>query len=693
MVAHPVTTIFAAWLFQLGCLGLLQAMGLAYGFAVWPMGEDRNAIYMLLTDPGTTLAHHFWQIDGRNPLVPWWYLLFRAPILGFDPTLYLLRMVVALLLATGLVMLLRRLWRGRADSMAVLTGLFVLFWNFNFYHEQIIWPFQLSQAIALWTVYAYVVYLDGRRKRPLLLGIVLLGTLVSIATYTLQAGTILMVGVVALFRGGTSGERQHLVPALQDIALLAGMATLFLMIWYTAMPADRASFMLDPGLIGSNALSSLRRLVWHPDFTVAIGAALRSPRTMLVSVLPSIVLAVVASLLLRQKVVESPGRAAAWGIALFICMALPILALESTSANWYPGTRSRMIYQVATPVLFVAILLAAAMFFGERSRRSVLAAVAAIGVAIAVPTSFEYNHELVARSAVQRSFARQLGVLADEWPEIGHFIVRWNGNPNFIWRTDELSDTYARTFVRNRIVTLRFLQRDGAPSGEWWQTRWKPQLRADGVRYPGLRVGGTVDYDEVMFLDYDGSRLSVAPIVDPHWLGNLQVLWQRDTPILQSEHPVTACPFDFNFARIPPGGKGWSVPERMPDGSPAMWMSATMATILLPPTCVGPVTVELTLAGAMAPDIVTGLELEIAGRRISLARSDAVSPTVLRGNATLAASKGFTTLRLRVPRTIVPEGGDRTLAVMLSRLSLRPATEGAVSTPPSGAGRGTRGAP
>src|SRR6185312_5981594 len=397
MVTHPALTIFTAWLLQIGYLGMLQAMGLSYGFAVWPMGEDRNAIYMLLTDPGMTMAHHFWQIDSRNPLLPWWYLLLRAPILRFDPTLYLLRTSVALLLASGLVRLLRRLWHGRADGIALLAGLLVLFWNFNFYHEQIIWPHQLALGMALWTACAYVVYLDGNRKRPLLLGIVLVGTLVSIATYTLQAGTILMIGFVALFRGAMPGERRYdarrLVPALQDIALLAGIVALFMMIWYTAMPANRANFVLDPRLISSNALSSMGKLVWHPDFAVAIQAASRSPLTMLVSVLPAIALAGVAWLLLRRRAAECPGWGATWGLALFICMALPILALESTSANWYPGTRSRMIYQVATPLLFVTAMLAGAKFIRERIRKYVLAAFAATAFATAVSASFEYNHE------------------------------------------------------------------------------------------------------------------------------------------------------------------------------------------------------------------------------------------------------------------------------------------------------------
>jgi hypothetical protein len=66
--------VFATWALLLACMGIAQAMGYRLGFAVWPMGEDRNWINILQDQDRYGAARAFWQIDDRNPLAPWGYI-------------------------------------------------------------------------------------------------------------------------------------------------------------------------------------------------------------------------------------------------------------------------------------------------------------------------------------------------------------------------------------------------------------------------------------------------------------------------------------------------------------------------------------------------------------------------------------------------------------------------------------------
>jgi hypothetical protein len=383
----------------------------------------------------------------------------------------------------------------------------------------------------------------------------------------------------------------------------------------------------------------------------------------------------ITSAVLRNSVGIAFPYASAWPFVLVACMALPIVVLESSSSVWYPGSRLRMIYEVSTPLLLIGLVVA--VFASTRHRialrRRIPLAIVAIVFAFGIPAALDYNRELVASTGIQRSFATQFVRLAENRPDIAHFIVRWNGDPRLTWGSDSLSDTYARTFVRDRVVTLRFIQLRDAPPGAWWDVRWKPVFAEDGVRYAALRDRQPSPYATVLLLDYDHGKLSVPPIVDPAWIGNLQATWNRVDPIVQSAAAPAACPFDFRFAYPPPGGSGWSVPERMPDGTSATWMASTQASLLAATACTGDVTVTLTLAGAMAPVIVDGLRFEIDGHEVALRRADSTSAaTVLQGTTTLTPAQGFRKLRLTAPRTVVPKGGDRTLAVMLSGLTIAP---------------------
>jgi hypothetical protein len=174
-----------------------------------------------------------------------------------------------------------------------------------------------------------------------------------------------------------------------------------------------------------------------------------------------------------------------------------------------------------------------------------------------------------------------------------------------------------------------------------------------------------------LFLDYDGRRLTVPQRIDAAWFAGLQADWERSAPILQGEDDEFPCPVRFDFSVSPPDGTGWSVPEQQPDGSFRMWMAGDRASLRLPTRCAGAVAVSLHVVGAMAEDIVEGLELRVDGQRVALqARPRGGGSRELTGVFNAPPGPKRVLLELSVPRTIVPDGGDRTLAVMLAGVTI-----------------------
>jgi hypothetical protein len=142
--------IVAAWLAYLAVLGSLQLLGYKSGFAVWPLGEDRNWISILLKGEGANAAGVFWQVNDRNPLSPWWYIAFRKLILGVEPGLLILRLLVGLSLGIASYVLIAAVTQTRILALGV--GLAVTLWMANGYVDQIYWNFQAAlvrPAVAL----------------------------------------------------------------------------------------------------------------------------------------------------------------------------------------------------------------------------------------------------------------------------------------------------------------------------------------------------------------------------------------------------------------------------------------------------------------------------------------------------------------------------------------------------------------
>ena len=89
--AQDAIVVCATWGLLLVCMALAQRMNYQLGFAVWPLGEDRNWIDILQNNKGTAAARAFWEVSDRNPLAPWWYIALRPIILRYDAGLLIIR--------------------------------------------------------------------------------------------------------------------------------------------------------------------------------------------------------------------------------------------------------------------------------------------------------------------------------------------------------------------------------------------------------------------------------------------------------------------------------------------------------------------------------------------------------------------------------------------------------------------------
>jgi len=366
-----------------------------------------------------------------------------------------------------------------------------------------------------------------------------------------------------------------------------------------------------------------------------------------------------------------------WIGIVFAALATTIVMLESTSKTWLPGTRSMMIYQLSAPLLLLLATGAIALTLQRAGRpnaaRASFVLAALVATLCIVPAGMHYNRILVEKTDAQRRFSTQLARIADERDDIRTFVVRYADDPADIWGSDILSDTYARTILRRRDVTMRFLQRRPAPHLEWalW---WRVQLGPDneGARNTSHANAQPILYSSTLFLDWDGKTLSVPASINKQWFDGLEADWRRQTAITQAARQAPTCPAAFDFATSPLRGEGWSVPEERPAGGYSMWMGGTRASMMLRTACAGSVSITLGVSGYMADDILTGLTLRVDGQPVPLGINRNAEGVYLIGRMELPAGDKRIRLNLEAPRVVVPPGDNRTLAVMFSKLEIEP---------------------
>jgi hypothetical protein len=688
--------ILAVWAGCLVLLGALQVAGTGLGYDVWPLREDLNWIRLLQQSLGSQLTRLFWEIDNRNPLSPWWYLAAAPLIMGVDWGLYAVRKLMDPLLAVATFLLLDRLTGGRSRFYALSTALVILVWNFSRYIEQITWNFLGALALSLFCIWAYLVYADSGRKRVGYYALSLLLWFGAFATYTLQSGAILAIALIAFLRAPVlqAGSRWgrlwiRMRAAALDAWPYAALFILFLMVWTTLSGEGRSPYQtLQLQLAGTQLWVSIRNAIWHDDFLaflrwpleIASGFGLLAAIAMASLAMIIVLRALHFPLLTRGGEPTSEMQGPVFCLAVIACLVLPTIILEATSATWFPGTRTPMVQQVWSPVLYCTIIVVCAAGIARVTPslgRPIAAAGMAILFGIAILVGLGYNRQLVQMTATHRALANGLRLLAAEAPGNLVFILR----PNVPWLYgDTLSDVFVQTLTRRPNVHMRVLQSDPPPEpawAAWWRVRFERDtvFVGDAVRMSGE----SLPYSQVRIVSFNGHSIrEIDPATERDFRG-LQVDWQRDTPIHRRETAQSAreCSLVWRASETP-NGEGWSVSEVDPVGRAFRWMSAAEASLRLEGQCRGNAEISIVIAEAMSRDILSSLRVDVASKTIEL-RSAAIAggETIFWGMVPSGAlsNSGEVPITLRVNRTIVPNGGARTLAVAVREVRLEPAPQ------------------
>jgi hypothetical protein len=130
-------------------------------------------------------------------------------------------------------------------------------------------------------------------------------------------------------------------------------------------------------------------------------------------------------------------------------------------------------------------------------------------------------------------------------------------------------------------------------------------------------------------------------------------------------------PIYFEFDQ-PVWGEGWSYPEKTVKGKSFIWMAAKEAIINFKAQAMSDTSIEFTVVGAMAPDILDSLRLQVNGRSVQL-KSDnqwpgrtfwAIVPKEIIGK------RDIMSLAFSVNRTEIPSGENRSLAIGFHQIAV-----------------------
>src|SRR5271166_5611518 len=415
----PLWIIVLVWAASNLLLLVLQALGFGVGFTVHPLGEDRNMIRLMTIYPGLELHRQFWAtLESRNPLAPWWYQAFSPLIFLLPEGLYLLRKLVDLFLAASVYLLVNQISRGRLPKFAFACGVLVLFWNFSGYVEQILWVPLISLALSILSVYFYCRYVDSGRATADYFVIGLLLFFVALATYSIQCGVPIAVFLLGLFRRQeTTGGRRlssAVYGAIKDTFFFGVLFVLFMQIWITTSAPMIGFFHLDPGFFLRHFLRSIANLFWHYDTTYLIRSLNQHWPMWLIAASAGVsaMLFYYLFVVFARKVATPPTAGSSFPhldlalvLAVFCALATPTLLLESTTAIWSPGTRSRMFQQGFQPVVYLSILFLLTEYLFRRTGRGV-EYVRNVGIALlcamAAVIGLEYNRQLSEQTMFER---------------------------------------------------------------------------------------------------------------------------------------------------------------------------------------------------------------------------------------------------------------------------------------------------
>lgn len=550
-MGRDIFSIVLAWLLYLALLRTLQAAGFPAGFDVWPMGEDRNWYGWMQKASGSGIAQLFWQMNDRNPVSPWWYVVAKPVIIGWDNGILIVRYAMSLLCGVASYLCVRGVGGYGSRGFALAVGIFAALFTANGYIDSIYWPFVGALSVSLLSVWAYTRFLDSHRTGIGWWSLSLVLWLFALASYTLQTGAVMAIAYLAYAspldgnRALFSSPAKRLLRGVGDALPYLALFLIFLLIWRTtASPSMAAYYQMDFSL--KQMVTSLALAVWHVDFpNFYIWAT--SIMSLTAGRVAFLVIGAVVYLIVSQSLKPGQdneaevinGRSAFDILVVSVCLVAPTIVVEASSSVWGPGTRWRMVHQYWLPlylaaVLAVAYVLAALIIRNPLYRTRAWAALVALGAAIIVPVNLGHNRVQTVITASEKALYRGLSQIATQAQQAGstvtNFIVKMEpGTPWF--SADAMSSTYAATWFPGKNTTFRIIQSQPAPDPAW-EPWWSVTFGPDDKGIENARVaGGTAPYATTRVVSFDGTTVRVMDGATAEDFKGLRVNWHREGPL------------------------------------------------------------------------------------------------------------------------------------------------------------------
>lgn len=517
-VIADLAIIVGAWIMLLTAFLVLGRAGYGTGLMISPMGEDQNWIALLQDGTAGTIANNFWKIDGRNPLSPWFYIAARPLILRIANGLALLQYAAGLSLGLATYALLRLLAGRGGRWLAVFTTVIVVVNQANAYFDHIIWSFQLALCFSIASIVFYVLFLRTERRWILAYGISLCFWCLSFYSYTLQSGAVVAIVACQITYIGVIGWRTHLtsgglsiqqikgrIPILFDIVPYVVTFIIFLLTWITAVPPGGGF----PYVFSfARLISSLQAGIFHQDIILMFQVTKLSHFAAWYAVIGLLLAASLTGLICRVVPrSKEPGACRYFFIALVVVsIALPTLLVESGGADWPPGSRWRMIYQMTTPVLMLSITGFVLASFPTRFNQPILTIAAFAILVTSLVFSLAYNERQVSLTNSERVVREAMReAIAERSTEsnAGPLFVLLEVDDTFQWLPYEsLRRSYMKSWFPGANVEYRILASSGYLPSNPTRLAFKPQ----GI----VAVGDSTEfpYDRVVLLQASGKSVS-----------------------------------------------------------------------------------------------------------------------------------------------------------------------------------------
>jgi hypothetical protein len=224
-------------------------------------------------------------------------------------------------------------------------------------------------------------------------------------------------------------------------------------------------------------------------------------------------------------------------LAVLWALATPTLLLESTTAIWYPGSRSRMLQQGFQPTVYLSILFLLTEFLSRLTRRGA-EYVRNLGLALlcafAVVIGLEYNRLLSEQSTFEGKLETGLKQVVSALGKPTHFVVKMKGMKIGAWYSGiawSMPSLFAQAAYNSNAVWLDPVYL-GEPKTSKPVTFGSDQ---QGIYSPesgsGPGSGAWIPYQDVVLVEFDGQTVTRLTSVDRETFSGYGALYAREKPL------------------------------------------------------------------------------------------------------------------------------------------------------------------